>query len=243
MQKRASKCLARVNNPDSGFAFPLKWWHLQQIIASFWNHGFEWKLVTLCPDSLALMFLVMPLHGIFFPLQFILSVSHIFSLCARKAFLPHSPTVSRLLYFCLEQPIGLTQPPKRWKKYLQISLSVPCLTLKAHVTEAQHCQKNLVIFTWMTFFAFWGWEKSNIYCTRYFSAGATHDVLLMTCWAQLGELGYVLTLLSGNQKPQINSTGKSRNMKFPSKTTEKKSFFFSFGVFFSLLFRIFFSKF
>lgn len=173
MQKRVSKCLVRVSSPDSGFTLPLKWWHLHQIIASSLNHGFKRNLVTSCPDSVTFTFLVMPLHGIFFPLKFILSVSHFCSLCARKVFLPHSPRVSRLLYFCFEQPIGLAQVPKWWKKSLQISLSMPCLTLKAHVTEAQHCQKNLVIFTWMIFYTFWGWEKSNIYCTKFCSTGAT----------------------------------------------------------------------
>lgn len=63
-----------------------------------------------------------------FPLQFIFCVSHFCSICARKAFLPHSARVSRLLYICLTQSIGLTQLPKRWKNYLQISLSMPCLT-------------------------------------------------------------------------------------------------------------------
>lgn len=73
----------------------------------------------------------------------------------------------------------------------------------------------------VTFYTFWRWEKCILYCTSFCSPGATGDALLMRCWSKLGE-GYMPTLLAESQKPKINSMGKLRNMKFPSKTAKKK---------------------
>lgn len=128
-----------VSDPHSVFMLPMKWWHLQYLIAHFLNPKLKGKQDILCPDSSSFTFLVMALlHGIFDPLQLILSGSPLCPPRVRKALLPHSPTVSRSLHFCLEQPIGLTQLPKWCRKYLQISLFMPCLTLKSQLMWLRH---------------------------------------------------------------------------------------------------------